>query len=1149
MEFRILGPLEVLSDGQALDLGGEKHRALLAALLLDANEVVSTDRLIDALWEDDPPESAHKALQVHVSALRKLLGKERLETKAPGYRLLVAPGELDLEGFRRLQSEGKPAQALALWRGAPLADFAYRRFARAEIGRLEGLRLACIEEQVEHDLRTGGRAELAGELEALVRDHPLRERLRGQLMLALYRSGRQAEALQVYQDARRALVDELGIEPSRDLRDLHQAILRQDPALEHVERRTPEAAVPGRGTFVGRERELAELRAGLGEVFAGRGRIFLLQGEPGIGKSALAEELAAHASGRGASVLVGRCWEAGGAPAYWPWTQSLRTHVRRSDPAVLRRQLGVYASDVAQIVPELHELFPGLLVAEPLESEAARFRLFDATAAFLRNAADERPAVVVLDDLHAADEPSLLLLRYAASTLADSRVLIVGTFRDLDPTVDDPLESALAELGREPVTRRLRLTGLSEPEVGRLAELTADTAPSRELVAELYSETDGNPLFVSEIVRLLAAEGRLDAPQARGMPVPETIREVIGRRLRRLSGECRRVLSLASLFGREFGLVALERVADYTAIDRLLAVLDEAITARVVEEIPGAVGRLRFGHALTRDVLYEEIPATHRTRLHRRVGEVLETLYIGNPDPHLAELAHHFSLAVPAARPRKAVEYAARAGDHAAGLLAYEEAARLYELALQALGLEQPIDPSTRCDLLLALGDALAKAGSTAEAKETFLAAADSARSSALSAHLARAAIGYGGRFPWLRAGKDERLVPLLREALDALGQEESIARVKVQARLAGALRDQPSLEPRSSLSRQAVEIARRLGDPETLGYALTSMFTAIWGPDPDELLPIAHEVSLLADQTGDAERALQARWLEHIVRMTLGETTRVATMAGEYQRFADELKQPSQQWYGVVMSGTWALLRGEFVEAERLIERAVQLGERAQSWDSGFSSRVAMFVLRRERGGLEEIDNLIRESVGEYPGYREFRCIAVLVDLELRREDEARRGFEELADGEFAAFPRDAEWLFCLCLLSEVAARLQDRERAAILYRLLLPHAHLNALAAGEVALGAVARYLGILGTALERWEDAESHFAQALELNAKMAARPWVAHTEENFARMLLARGEPGDADRARDLVEQALATYRNLGMDPHAARASDLLQQVPA
>jgi DNA-binding SARP family transcriptional activator len=443
MEFRILGPLEVSSDGQALDLGGAKQRALLAVLLLDANNVVSTDRLIDAFWEDDPPESAQKALQVHVSGLRKLVGRVRLQTKAPGYLLQLEDGELDLDRFRELHEAGRPAEALSVWRGPPLSDLAHLRFAQPEIARLEDLRLACLEERIEQDLQARRHAELTGELEALVAEHPLREGLRAQLMLALYRSGRQAEALDAYQAARRVLVDELGIEPGRELRELHQRILNQDPGLDLGVRPASEPEAEAGPAFVGREPELAELTAGLDDAFGGRGRLFLLQGEPGIGKSRLADELLSRAKARGAHVLVGRCWEAGGAPAYWPWTQSLRTYVRASEPSTLRRQLGTSVRDVARIVPQLRELFPGLPEPEPSESEAeaARFRLFDSTATFLKNSSVERPLVLALDDLHAADEPSLLLLRYVATVLEDSRIVIVGTFRDLDPRVQDPLAS------------------------------------------------------------------------------------------------------------------------------------------------------------------------------------------------------------------------------------------------------------------------------------------------------------------------------------------------------------------------------------------------------------------------------------------------------------------------------------------------------------------------------------------------------------------------------------------------------------------------------------------------------------------------------------------------------------------------------------
>ena len=457
----------------------------------------------------------------------------------------------------------------------------------------------------------------------------------------------------------------------------------------------------------------------------------------------------------------------------------------------------------------------------------------------------------------------------------------------------------------------------------------------------------------------------------------------------------------------------------------------------------------------------------------------------------------------------------------------------MYELALQALELQQPVDPSARCALLIARGDALARGGSTPEAEQAFLAAADLARASLLPEHLARAALGYGGRFPFRRAGSDPWLVPLLEEALEASGETEPVLRVKLLARLAGALRDQPSLEPRSSLSRQAVEIARGLGDPDTLGYALASLFTATWGPELGELATIAEEVARLAEETGEAERALDACRLRYWLALPLGDVAAVERAADDHRALAEQLKQPSLQWYDVALRSTWAIFQGEFAEGERLAEEAWQLGQQAESWEAGCVYRFALFCLRREQGRLAEIEDMIRQSVDEYAGYRSFRCLLALLEWELGHREETRGMFDELAADDFAALPRDGEWLFCLSVLAEVAAYLQDRDRAAILHRQLLPYAWLNAAATGDFAIGSVARYLGLLATTMGHWNEAAQHFEDALAMNERMGARPWLAHTQHDYARTLLARDEPGDRERAQELLHQALATYRELGI----------------
>ena len=1174
MEFRILGPLEVLEGERTVNLGGRRQRALLAVLLLHVNKPLTTERLIDELWGESPPATAAKTVQVHVSRLRRALAELQtatsnglLLTREGGYEIrLDDPELLDAHRFERLIVQGRQAlagdrpqaaveafeAALALWRGEPLADLAQEPFAQHAIARLEELHIGALEDLFDAKLALGLEHELIGELEGLIAEHPYRERLRAQLMLAHYRCDRQADALQAYQDARRALVEDLGIEPGERLRELERAILAQDPALaapaQPAEEWLEDLGAPDgtTGDFVGRQRELDELQAGLQKAIAGRGSLFLLVGEPGIGKSRLAEEVIRAAREARARVLVGRCWEAGGAPTYWPWVQALRMYLDMTDAQTLRAELGADTGEVAYLLPELREMFGDLPVPGG-ESQAARFALFDALARFLANAASARPIVVVLDDLHAADEPSLLLLRFIASGLGGSGILVVGTYRDVDPTVRDPLAATLAELGRERVTHRIELGGLTEADVGRFVELTAEVTPAPELVAALHAETEGNPFFLGEVVRLLAAEGRLPGADPEGLAtlgIPQGVREVIGRRLGRLSDDCGLLLALASVLGREFRLDALEPLAEHDH-DRLLDLLDEAVAERLLSGAPTGPGRLRFAHALIRETLYDQLTAPRRLQLHRRAGEVLESLYARDSDPHVAELAHHFFEAGAA---DKALDYSRRAGDSAVAVLAYEEGARFYELAMQSLELSRAGDEQTRCELLIELGDALAKAGNMPEAKRRFLAAAEIARSAGLPEHLARAALGYGGRYPFARAGSDERLVPLLEEALQALGDAESILRARVMGRLAAALRDQPSLEPRSSLSRQAVEIARRLGDEAALADTLMSQFTATWTPDVERLLEITDEILRVAGEIADQERLFQGSFLDYVAALTVGDPDRIARRM-EQMTTANVLKQPALRWWSLAMQSVWALLRGEFAEGERLVEEAYAVGRRAQSWDAGFSYRMTLFVLRREQDRLEEIDELIRGSVEEYAGYRSFGCALPVIDLDLGRTGEAERAFDELAADEFASLPRDAEWLFCLSILAEVAVELGDADRGAELYRQLLPYESLFALASGEVSVGCVARYLGILATLAMDWDAAGRHFERALALNARMRARPWIAHTQADYARMLLGRDAPGDREEARAFLTRALATYAELGMPAATAKASAVSRAATA
>jgi tetratricopeptide (TPR) repeat protein len=875
--------------------------------------------------------------------------------------------------------------------------------------------------------------------------------------------------------------------------------------------------------------------AGLDGAFAGNGRLVLIAGEPGIGKSRLADALMEHARARGAVVLVGRSWEAGGAPAYWPWIQALRVQLRDAEPDALRAQLGSDGPVLAQLLPELRERLRDLEPPAPLEGEGARFRLFEAVRSFLRNAAEARPLVVGLDDLHAADEPSLLLLQFVARGLENSRLLIVGAYRDVDPTLRDPLTSALAELVREPHTTQVPLRGLSAADVAEYVELSTGTAAGPGLAEAIHAETEGNALFVSETVQLLAAEGQVEHADAH-LTIPAGVRAVIGRRVARLSDDCRAMLVAASVMGREFGLDVLARLSELQPAE-LMDVLNEAMAERVLDDVPGAPGRVRFSHVLIRDTLYDELTAARRMQFHTEVGEALEAAYRADPGPHLAELARHFVAAAPLGDRNKAVEYARRAGQRAAAQLAFEEAARHYEIALTLAE-----DERERCELLIALGDAEGRAGDTPASKAAFREAADLAERAGLAQHLARAAIGYGGRFAWARSMADPEIVPLLERALAAIGDDDSALRVRVLARLATAARDEPLRERGAALGEEALRIARRSGDPATLAAAIEGSHIAGEGPEEQlrgEGIAVGEELISLGQQLGDKEKVyagydhgLQCAW-------ALADRAGVDVRVQALGELADELRQPPHHWDVGAIRAMVALMEGRFNDAERLIADTFTVGQRTLSWNAAVSHRLALFVLRRAQGRLGEIEELMRRSVHEYPSLPRFRSALAHLYAELGREREARAALDVLLSRDLAHEHLDSEWLFTISLLASPCALLGDRDAADRLYALLLPYDRLYALAPNESVFGAVARSLAVLATALERYDDAERHFVAAIEIEQTMRARPWRAHAQHDLAAMLLARGDAGDSERARGLLDEAATTYADLGMDAWVAR----------
>jgi len=666
VRFGVLGSVEVWDDdGRPLDLGRRKQRALLAMLAVDANRAVSLDSLIDRLWGDEAPARAMGSLHAYISNLRRLLEPDRparapatvLVSKAPGYLLVADPDNVDALRFearaaagRERLAAGDPAGALAsldealgLWRGPALADFAYEPFAAGPVARLEELRAAAAEDRVDALLALGRHESVVAEAEAFVGEHPLRERAWGQLMVALYRSGRQAEALRAYQRARAVLADELGIDPGPALQRLEAAVLAQSPdldgpltALTPRSRREREQTVDD--GLVGRDYELAAADALLADVAGGAGLFLVVSGEAGIGKSALAAEVERRARARGFDAAWGRCPEGAAAPAYWPWAQVARALTDDDLPA-----------DLAG------------LVADAPDSPAGRARLAHAVVSFVRRRARQTPLLLVLDDVQWADEGSLQLLRLLAHELVDVPVLVVATARPPVPSL--------------PVGVRLVLHGLDLDQTAALVARVAGSAGSaHDAAADIFERTAGNPFYATEVARLLAAEHRLER-------VPSSVREVVSRRVERLPEQAGAVLSVAAVAGPDVDVRVVDGVVGL-GLDVVIDLLELAAAAGFMAERPDQAGVYRFSHDLVREAVYESLPGLRRARLHAEAVRVVASLY-GDDARHAHELARHAWLAVPATGPAAAVGQLLRSGRVAMNSGAPGQAVRTLRRALE----------------------------------------------------------------------------------------------------------------------------------------------------------------------------------------------------------------------------------------------------------------------------------------------------------------------------------------------------------------------------------------------------------------------------------------------------------------------------------
>ena len=901
-------------------------------------------------------------------------------------------------------------------------------------------------------------------------------------------------------------------------------------------------------SFVGRRQELGELRTALDDTLSGKGRLAMLVGEPGIGKTRTAQELATYAEDKGVQVLWGRCYEEEGAPPYWPWMRLLRAYIQVTDPEHLQSAMGVGAADIAEIVPEVQEKLPGLGPPPSLEPEQARFRLFDSITTFLKNVAQSQPLMLVLDDLHWADHSSLLLLEFLSQEIATSPLLILGTYRDVEVSRRHPLSQTLGNLIRQQDFLRIQLHGLTQGEVGQLLQVSIPVSAVPPLVETIYGRTEGNPLFVNEVIRVLHQGGTENLPLA---SIPEGIKDAIGRRLNRLSEGCNQVLTLASVVGREFDFRVLEALSRDIPEEELLALVDEGLEAHAIEELPQAVGRYQFTHALIQETLTEELTMTRRVRLHARIAETLEDLYGDDAESHAAELAHHFAEAEAVLGTEKLVLYSLLAGKRALATYAYEEALTHFERGLAARGIPRAGAHSApdweAAALLFGLGRAQA---ATAERRQRPQAVATMQR-----------AFDY-----YAEAGDVDRAVavaedPLLYAGVGGAGASQVGARalsmVPPDSYAAGRLLCNYGLtsyhetadyqEAREAFAR-AIAIARHEGDTameaRTLGNASHV--------DADELrweesLEKAMEAIHLASQANDPAAEFMGQRTAFEALRAMGDFEGAGIHAEAALALAESLGQPEQlgrAFYNTIVSAQQA---GDWLAARTISDRGLEVAPQNAFL---LACRIR---LEYEDGdfnlGEAYLDRLVQAMGRVTPGANQHYALSALVIAEISRITGDTHRFKvadkaaEIVLSSPYAVPR-----FSMCARTSLALMAIQRgaiTAAAEQYSILEP-ARGTLLA---LDMGTIDRRLGLLAHTIGNLDQATAHFEDALDFCRKAGYRPELAWTCCDYAGTLLQRDSPGDREQAMSLLDESLEISTNLGMRPLMERVIALQEQVQA
>jgi DNA-binding SARP family transcriptional activator/tetratricopeptide (TPR) repeat protein len=1049
LEIRLAGGWQLRLNGNELAAPTSKRaRALLAYLALNPG-AHPRRRLAARFWPDVLDESARASLRVALTELRQALGPAagHLIATREAVELGSVDVVVDVRAFAQALDEGDAVRALEACSG-PILDEFDEDWA--------------IEARDEHTQRLGDALEQAAATtadpneairltRAQVALDPLAEAPNRRLIERVAAGGDRGAALAAARQFAERLRTQLGIAPSRETRALIEDLRRGEPKAV-----SPPAVLTREfeAEFVGRRAELERLRASWGGVQMHRDRrIVLIAGEPGIGKTRLAHHFASAALAEHATVLVGRCSEEPLAP-FEPFTEAL---------AQAAAGEALQPGDTSEV--------------------GARHRLFDTVDSALTDLAAGAPLLVVIDDFHWADHGTLLLTSFLLRSTRPGPMLVLGTYRDTELGRHTPLTTALAELTRSGALDRIDLRGLPLDDVARLARFVLG---SDEIAPRVYARTSGNAFFVEEVLRELAESG----PRA----VPESVRHAVGVRLSRMSDDANELIAAAAILGLEHDARALESTAGL-APDTAEAALDELLRGRLLRPA-GTAQRFEFTHALVREVVHHETNVLRRARFHRRAAEALSAL---GEDRHLDEIGMHLFEAASAADARRAADVLERAGRRALDRLAYEDAAERFDRALEALELAGAEDDSG--PVLLARGDALARAGEPEAARASFTAARELALRLSDPDLLASSALGFAGLGVAI-IGLDTEAIARLEEALDRVS--DAALRSRLQARLAVELYYAPDRARSEALSAQAVATGEASGDAAALASALGARHVALWRPDRvEERLAVADEMTAAARAAGDRHAELQAHNWRVCDLFELGDMTAWREEVARHARLAQELRLPAFQWYTPLWAGVDAMLAGRYDDAERLAAEAETTGLRAGDRNAELFATLVRFGVQAQRGAFDEVDiQFVEDKISHSPAGIAYRGGHAWI---IAGRGEIERARSELQAVMALPHAFDTNWLSLQAECAETSILLGEATHAATLYERLTPYAGRPATAGRAVTnYGAIDRHLGSLAALLGRREDAIRHLENAIRVNDALGCAVWRAQAQRDLSRI---------------------------------------------